>query len=59
MVEAKRLGGHCPHRIRPSDCFLFSYIGSRVTSNMAIVEVSLLSGFALVPRSRTLVSILE
>ncbi|XP_009936163.2 alpha-2-macroglobulin-like protein 1 [Opisthocomus hoazin] len=33
---------------------LASYIGSRVTSNMAIVEVSLLSGFALVPRSRTL-----
>ncbi|XP_074016832.1 alpha-2-macroglobulin-like protein 1 [Numenius arquata] len=33
---------------------LASYIGSRVTSNMAIVEVSLLSGFILAPRSRML-----
>ncbi|PKU32004.1 alpha-2-macroglobulin-like protein 1 [Limosa lapponica baueri] len=33
---------------------LASYIGSRVTSNMAIVEVSLLSGFMLAPRSRML-----
>uniref|UniRef100_A0A8C0EHL8 Alpha-macroglobulin receptor-binding domain-containing protein n=1 Tax=Bubo bubo TaxID=30461 RepID=A0A8C0EHL8_BUBBB len=42
------LGGHYSHRIRPSDCFFFfSYIGSRVTSNMVIVEVSLLSGFVL------------
>ncbi|XP_009697440.1 PREDICTED: alpha-2-macroglobulin-like protein 1, partial [Cariama cristata] len=31
---------------------LTSYIGSRVTSNMVIVEVSLLSGFILAPRSR-------
>ena len=35
--------------------FFFSYIGSRVTSNMVIVEVSLLSGFILAPRSRMLV----
>ncbi|KAM6093788.1 alpha-2-macroglobulin-like protein 1 [Chlamydotis macqueenii] len=33
---------------------LASYIGSRVTSNMVIVEVSLLSGFALAPGSRML-----
>ncbi|CAM9958505.1 unnamed protein product [Bubo scandiacus] len=33
---------------------LVSYIGSRVTSNMVIVEVSLLSGFVLAPRSRIL-----
>ncbi|XP_035746403.1 alpha-2-macroglobulin-like protein 1 [Egretta garzetta] len=33
---------------------LASYIGSRVTSNMVIVEVSLLSGFVLAPRSRML-----
>ncbi|XP_054243525.1 alpha-2-macroglobulin-like protein 1 [Indicator indicator] len=33
---------------------LASYIGSRVTSNMVIVEVSLLSGFMLAPRSRML-----
>ncbi|KAM6321271.1 alpha-2-macroglobulin-like protein 1 [Aegotheles albertisi] len=33
---------------------LTSYIGSRVTSNMVIVEVSLLSGFILAPRSRML-----
>ncbi|KAM6309767.1 alpha-2-macroglobulin-like protein 1 [Podargus strigoides] len=33
---------------------LASYIGSRITSNMVIVEVSLLSGFALAPRSRML-----
>ncbi|XP_059673109.1 alpha-2-macroglobulin-like protein 1 [Gavia stellata] len=33
---------------------LASYIGSRVTSNMVIVEVSLLSGFILTPRSRML-----
>ncbi|XP_054687735.1 alpha-2-macroglobulin-like protein 1 [Grus americana] len=33
---------------------LASYIGSRVTSNMVMVEVSLLSGFALAPRSRML-----
>ncbi|NWI27385.1 A2ML1 protein, partial [Sula dactylatra] len=31
---------------------LASYIGSRVTSNMVIVEVSLLSGFILAPGSR-------
>ncbi|NXF52011.1 A2ML1 protein, partial [Oceanites oceanicus] len=31
---------------------LASYIGSRVTSNMVIVEVSLLSGFILTPGSR-------
>ena len=50
------LGGHYSHRVRPSDCFFFfSYIGSRVTSNMVIVEVSLLSGFILTPRSRVLV----
>ncbi|XP_062470053.1 alpha-2-macroglobulin-like protein 1 [Pezoporus occidentalis] len=33
---------------------LTSYIGSRVTSNMVILEVSLLSGFVLAPRSRML-----
>ncbi|XP_075365159.1 alpha-2-macroglobulin-like protein 1 [Mycteria americana] len=33
---------------------LASYIGSRVTSNMVIVEVSLLSGFILAPGSRVL-----
>ncbi|XP_010284556.1 PREDICTED: alpha-2-macroglobulin-like protein 1 [Phaethon lepturus] len=33
---------------------LASYIGSRVTSNMVIVEVSLLSGFILTPGSRML-----
>ncbi|XP_042651415.1 alpha-2-macroglobulin-like protein 1 [Tyto alba] len=33
---------------------LASYVGSRVTSNMVIVEVSLLSGFILAPRSRIL-----
>ncbi|XP_010147953.1 PREDICTED: alpha-2-macroglobulin-like protein 1 [Eurypyga helias] len=33
---------------------LASYIGSRVTSNMVILEVSLLSGFILAPRSRML-----
>ncbi|XP_010075936.1 PREDICTED: alpha-2-macroglobulin-like protein 1 [Pterocles gutturalis] len=33
---------------------LASYIGSRVTSNMVIVEVSLLSGFILAPESRML-----
>ncbi|XP_051470116.1 alpha-2-macroglobulin-like protein 1 [Apus apus] len=33
---------------------LTSYIGSRVTSNMVIMEVSLLSGFVLAPRSRML-----
>ncbi|XP_064319069.1 alpha-2-macroglobulin-like protein 1 [Phalacrocorax carbo] len=33
---------------------LASYIGSRVTSNMVIVEVSLLSGFVLAPGSRVL-----
>ncbi|XP_009876746.1 PREDICTED: alpha-2-macroglobulin-like protein 1 [Apaloderma vittatum] len=33
---------------------LASYIGSRVTSNMVILEVSLLSGFVLAPRSRML-----
>ncbi|NWH24607.1 A2ML1 protein, partial [Grus americana] len=38
---------------------LASYIGSRVTSNMVMVEVSLLSGFALAPRSRMLVRTLE
>ncbi|KFQ99024.1 Alpha-2-macroglobulin-like 1, partial [Nipponia nippon] len=38
---------------------LASYIGSRVTSNMVIVEVSLLSGFVLAPRSRMLVRTLE
>lgn len=54
------LGGHYSHRVRPSDCFFFfSYIGSRVTSNMVIVEVSLLSGFVLAPRSRMLVRTLE
>uniref|UniRef100_A0A8C3B962 Alpha-2-macroglobulin-like protein 1 n=1 Tax=Cairina moschata TaxID=8855 RepID=A0A8C3B962_CAIMO len=31
---------------------LVSYIGSRVTSNMVIMEVSLLSGFVLAPGSR-------
>ncbi|XP_025038816.2 alpha-2-macroglobulin-like protein 1 isoform X1 [Pelodiscus sinensis] len=31
-----------------------SYVGSRVTSNMVIVEVSLLSGFSLASGSRTL-----
>uniref|UniRef100_A0A8B9NLH8 Alpha-macroglobulin receptor-binding domain-containing protein n=1 Tax=Accipiter nisus TaxID=211598 RepID=A0A8B9NLH8_9AVES len=36
---------------------LTSYIGSRVTSNMVIVEVSLLSGFDLAPRSRMLENI--
>ncbi|NWS21464.1 A2ML1 protein, partial [Pachyramphus minor] len=34
---------------------LASYIGSRVTSNMVIIEVSLLSGFTLASRSRMLV----
>uniref|UniRef100_A0A8C3JUK9 Alpha-macroglobulin-like TED domain-containing protein n=1 Tax=Calidris pygmaea TaxID=425635 RepID=A0A8C3JUK9_9CHAR len=53
------LGGHYSYRVRPSDSFFFSYIGSRVTSNMAIVEVSLLSGFMLAPRSRMLVRTLE
>ncbi|NWU47821.1 A2ML1 protein, partial [Dromas ardeola] len=38
---------------------LASYIGSRVTSNMVIMEVSLLSGFILAPRSRMLVRTLE
>ncbi|NXT41696.1 A2ML1 protein, partial [Pelecanoides urinatrix] len=38
---------------------LASYIGSRVTSNMVIVEVSLLSGFVLAPGSRLLVRNLE
>ncbi|XP_021250061.1 alpha-2-macroglobulin-like protein 1 isoform X3 [Numida meleagris] len=33
---------------------LASYIGSRVTSNMVIMEVSLLSGFVLAPGSRML-----
>ncbi|KAM6382877.1 LOW QUALITY PROTEIN: alpha-2-macroglobulin-like protein 1 [Alca torda] len=33
---------------------LASYIGSRVTSNMVILEVSLLSGFILAPGSRML-----
>ncbi|KAM9245989.1 alpha-2-macroglobulin-like protein 1 [Leptosomus discolor] len=33
---------------------LASYIGSRVTSNMVIMEVSLLSGFILAPGSRML-----
>ncbi|XP_027508378.1 alpha-2-macroglobulin-like protein 1 [Corapipo altera] len=33
---------------------LASYIGSRVTSNMVIIEVSLLSGFTLASRSRML-----
>ncbi|KAM6418117.1 alpha-2-macroglobulin-like protein 1 [Pluvialis apricaria] len=33
---------------------LASYIGSRVTSNMVIMEVSLMSGFILAPRSRML-----
>ncbi|XP_064377478.1 alpha-2-macroglobulin-like protein 1 [Dromaius novaehollandiae] len=33
---------------------LVSYVGSRVTSNMVIVEVSLLSGFILAPGSRML-----
>ncbi|XP_033370402.1 alpha-2-macroglobulin-like protein 1 [Parus major] len=33
---------------------LTSYIGSRVTSNMVIIEVSLLSGFIMTPRSRML-----
>ncbi|KAM6292751.1 alpha-2-macroglobulin-like protein 1 [Porphyrio hochstetteri] len=33
---------------------LASYIGNRVTSNMVMVEVSLLSGFTLAPRSRLL-----
>ncbi|XP_050567531.1 alpha-2-macroglobulin-like protein 1 [Cygnus atratus] len=33
---------------------LVSYIGSRVTSNMVIMEVSLLSGFVLAPGSRML-----
>uniref|UniRef100_A0A663FIK8 Alpha-macroglobulin receptor-binding domain-containing protein n=1 Tax=Aquila chrysaetos chrysaetos TaxID=223781 RepID=A0A663FIK8_AQUCH len=43
---------------RPSDYFFFfSYIGSRVTSNMVIVEVSLLSGFVLAPGSRMLSSL--
>ncbi|NXA38214.1 A2ML1 protein, partial [Eudromia elegans] len=36
-----------------------SYIGSRPTSNMVIVEVSLLSGFILAPESRTSVRSLE
>lgn len=53
------LGGHYSHRVRPSDCFFFSYIGSRVTSNMVIMEVSLLSGFILAPGSRMLVRTLE
>lgn len=54
------LGGHCSYRARPSDCFFFSsYTGSRVTSNMAILEVPLLSGFVLAPRSRMLVRTLE
>ncbi|NXL66192.1 A2ML1 protein, partial [Chordeiles acutipennis] len=38
---------------------LASYIGSRVTSNMVIMEVSLLSGFILAPGSRMLVRTLE
>ncbi|NWS75316.1 A2ML1 protein, partial [Crotophaga sulcirostris] len=38
---------------------LTSYIGTRVTSNMVIVELSLLSGFVLAPGSRMLVRILE
>ncbi|NXD67613.1 A2ML1 protein, partial [Eolophus roseicapillus] len=38
---------------------LTSYIGSRVTSNMVILEVSLLSGFVLAPRSRMLVRTLK
>ncbi|XP_039555574.1 alpha-2-macroglobulin-like protein 1 [Passer montanus] len=33
---------------------LTSYIGSRVTSNMVIIEVSLLSGFIMTSRSRVL-----
>uniref|UniRef100_A0A8C4TTQ5 Alpha-macroglobulin receptor-binding domain-containing protein n=1 Tax=Falco tinnunculus TaxID=100819 RepID=A0A8C4TTQ5_FALTI len=40
--------------LRSFDCFFSSYIGSRVTSNMVILEVSLLSGFVLAPRSRML-----
>uniref|UniRef100_A0A8B9PFZ2 Alpha-macroglobulin-like TED domain-containing protein n=1 Tax=Apteryx owenii TaxID=8824 RepID=A0A8B9PFZ2_APTOW len=46
---------------RPSDSLIFflSYAGSRVTSNMVIVEVSLLSGFILAPESRMLVRSLE
>uniref|UniRef100_A0A8C4PDL2 Alpha-macroglobulin-like TED domain-containing protein n=1 Tax=Dromaius novaehollandiae TaxID=8790 RepID=A0A8C4PDL2_DRONO len=45
----------------PSDSLIFflSYVGSRVTSNMVIVEVSLLSGFILAPGSRMLVRSLE
>ncbi|NXK50749.1 A2ML1 protein, partial [Chauna torquata] len=38
---------------------IVSYIGSRVTSNMVIVEVSLLSGFILDPGSRMLVRSME
>lgn len=55
------VGGQYFHRGRPSDSFFFffSYIGSRVTSNMVIVEVSLLSGFILAPGSRMLVRTLE
>uniref|UniRef100_A0A672V767 Alpha-macroglobulin-like TED domain-containing protein n=1 Tax=Strigops habroptila TaxID=2489341 RepID=A0A672V767_STRHB len=50
----------CGKEERPSDCFFFfSYIGSRVTSNMVMLEVSLLSGFILAPRSRMLVRTLE
>lgn len=54
------LGGHYPQRVRTSVCFFFSsYIGSRVTSNMVIIEVSLLSGFVMTSRSRILVRTLE
>ncbi|OXB56300.1 hypothetical protein ASZ78_002125 [Callipepla squamata] len=38
---------------------LASYTGSRVTSNMVIMEVSLLSGFVLAPGSRMLVRSME
>ncbi|KAJ7419868.1 alpha-2-macroglobulin-like protein 1 [Willisornis vidua] len=41
-----------PHVLTIS--ILASYIGSRVTSNMVIIEVSLLSGFILASRSRML-----
>ncbi|KFO87723.1 Alpha-2-macroglobulin-like 1, partial [Buceros rhinoceros silvestris] len=49
MTNCSQANGHVIVHI------LASYIGSRVVSNMVIVEVSLLSGFALAPRSRMLV----
>lgn len=59
VVEGSRAGRVIFSQSQTFWLFLLSYIGNRVTSNMVIVEVSLLSGFVQTPGSKMLVRTLE